>query len=143
MNPIEILLVEDNPADVKLMQEALRESAVPGRLAVVGDGEEAAAFLRREGPYAGAPPPDLILLDLHLPRCSGLQLLDELQRDDRLRRIPIVVLAGSVGPGERAELQKRPILRHITKPADLDEYFAAIRAVLDDLAEILGLRRGR
>ncbi len=136
MKPIEILLVEDNPADAKLTEEALRESATPGHLVVANDGEEAAAFLHREGPYTDAPPPDLILLDLHLPRRSGLELLDELRADERLQRIPVVVLTGSANTGERAELQERPIWRHIVKPSDLDEYFAAIQSVLDDFTKM-------
>ena len=132
MKPIEILLIEDNPADAKLTVEALRETAILNHLTVVQDGVEALAFLRREGQHATAPVPDLILLDLNLPCIGGVELLDELQADSQLRQIPAVVLTGSVDADERAELEKRNIFRYILKPSDLDVYIDAIRSLLDD-----------
>ena len=93
--PIEILLVEDNPGDVDLAREALENSKIRNTLSVVGDGEEALAFLRRRGKYAAAPRPDLILLDLNLPKKSGREVLAEIKSDDYFKRIPVVVLTVS------------------------------------------------
>ena len=132
MRPIELLLIEDNAADARLTAETLREVSVPSRLAVVNDGVEAMAFLRQERQYADAPVPDLIVMDLQLPRMSGLEILDELQADSRLRQIPVVVLTGSVDLDERAELMKQSIQRHIIKPCDLDSYIACIRSLLNE-----------
>ncbi len=134
MRPIAILLVEDNPADIKLTEEALREVAVPSQLTVVQDGVEAMAFLQRERPYISASTPDLVLLDLNLPRMGGIEFLDAIFADSRLQQIPIVVLTGSVDREEQAELARRPIRRHIIKPSDIDEYFTAIQSVLGDLS---------
>src|SRR5512135_2522640 len=92
---IDILLVEDNPGDVRLAQEALKESKVRNKLFVVDDGVEAMAFLRREGKYSGMPRPDLVLLDLNLPRKSGREVLAEVKADESLKRIPVVVLTVS------------------------------------------------
>src|SRR5262245_21497666 len=93
--PLEILLAEDSPADADLMREALTELTVPSRLGVVEDGEEALAFLRREGPYACAVRPDLIVLDLHLPRKNGRQVLAAIKADGDLKCIPVVILTTS------------------------------------------------
>src|SRR5512146_599102 len=95
MKVIDILLVEDNPGDVRLAQEALKESKVRNRLFVVDDGVEAMAFLRKQGEYADAPRPDLVLLDLNLPRKSGREVLADMKKDPELRRIPVVVLTTS------------------------------------------------
>src|SRR5208337_4281144 len=92
MNPIEILLVEDNPADVRLTREALREEKIHNNLNVVNDGVEAMAYLRRQGAYANAVRPDLILLDLNLPRKDGREVLSEIKKDKNLKCIPVVVL---------------------------------------------------
>ena len=93
--PLEILLVEDNPGDVRLTQEALRDAKVRNELHVVMDGVETMAFLRREGRYADAPRPDLILLDLNLPKKDGREVLAEIKADDNLKRIPVVILTVS------------------------------------------------
>src|SRR5512134_998533 len=95
MEAIDILLVEDNPGDVRLTQEALRDSKLHNHLSVVSDGVEALAFLRREGVYADAPRPGIILLDLNLPRKDGREVLREVKEDDDLKRIPVVVLTTS------------------------------------------------
>ena len=91
-HPANILLVEDNPGDVRLTREALKESKVLNNLSVVGDGVEALAFLRREGKYADAIRPDLILLDLNLPKKNGREVLEEIKQDSKLKRIPVVIL---------------------------------------------------
>ena len=95
MNSIEILLVEDNPGDVRLTQEAFNESKIHNNLNVARDGVEAIAFLRREGVYANAPRPDIILLDLNLPRKDGREVLHEIKGDEDLKRIPVVILTTS------------------------------------------------
>src|SRR5437870_383965 len=93
--PIEILLIEDNPGDARLTQEALKDGKVQNRLTVVPDGVEAMAYLHREGKYATAPRPDLVLLDLNLPKMDGREVLREVKGDDRLKTIPVVVLTTS------------------------------------------------
>src|SRR5688500_10770891 len=95
MTVAEILLVEDSPADVRLTREALREAKIANKLTVVGDGVEALAYRRREGQHAGVAPPDLILLDLNLPKKDGRQVLAEIKADEDLKRIPVVVLTTS------------------------------------------------
>ena len=95
VKPVEILLVEDNPGDVRLTREALKDARLMINLHSVGDGMEAMAFLRREGKYAAEPVPDLILLDLNLPRKNGLEVLAEIKKDNELKRIPVVVVTTS------------------------------------------------
>src|SRR6266540_3924414 len=95
--PMEILLVEDNPADIRFTEEVLKDTDIKNRLHVALDGIEALAFLRREGEYAGVPKPDLILLDLNMPKKSGLEMLAEVQEDDDLKNIPVVILTTSDG----------------------------------------------
>ena len=126
---VEILLVEDSPGDVRLTKEALREAKVRNKLHVVNDGVEALAFLRRQGKYDAAPRPDVILLDLNLPRKDGREVLAEIKDDDDLRRIPVVILTTSQ--------DERDILRaydlhancYITKPVDLDQFIAVIQSI--------------
>jgi len=105
-DPVEILLVEDNPVEVRLSEEALTESGVAAHVSVVGDGVEAAAFLRREGKYADAPRPNIILLDLALPKKGGLELLSEIKADSELRQIPVVVLTSSANPARSASHER-------------------------------------
>ena len=127
--PIEILLVEDSPSDTDLTIEALREAKVRNHLSVVEDGVQAMEFLRREGPFADAPRPDLIMLDLNLPRKDGREVLAEIKADERLKLIPVVVLTTS-----RAE---RDVLRayqlsancYITKPVDFAQFLGVIRSI--------------
>jgi len=127
--PIEILLVEDNPGDVRLTREALKEGKVTNNLSVVRDGEQAMAFLRRESDYADAPRPDLILLDLNLPRKDGREVLSEIKADQDLRRIPVVILTTS--NHERDILQAYDLNAncYITKPVDLDQFIGVVRSV--------------
>ena len=128
-NPVEILLVEDNPGDVRLTQEALKEAKVTNRLHVAEDGVEAMDFLRRKGKHADAPRPDVILLDLNLPRKDGREVLAEVKADEDLRRIPVVVLTVS---NDHEDIFKTYDLHancYITKPIDLDQFMKVVKSV--------------
>lgn len=129
MRPIEILLVEDNAGDVLLTQEALREVDVRNTLSIVRDGVEALAFLRREGCHAGAPRPDLILLDLNLPRLNGHEVLAAIKEDPDLRRIPVIMLTTSDAAADVRGAYDRHVNSYITKPVDLDQFFAVIKGL--------------
>jgi chemotaxis family two-component system response regulator Rcp1 len=126
---IEILLVEDNPGDVRLTQEALRESKVLNNLAAAKDGVEALAMLRREGPYATQARPDLILLDLNLPRKDGREVLMEIKDDPDLRRIPVVVLTTSEAEGDVLRAYDLGANCYIVKPVDLDQFMNVVRTI--------------
>lgn len=125
-----ILLVEDNPGDVRLAREALREDLPRDGLAVAGDGSEALAYLRREGPHGAAAAPALILLDLNLPRMDGRELLAAIKADARLKAIPVVVLSSSGAPQDIERAYALHANCFVTKPADLDGFVAAVRAVV-------------
>jgi len=125
--PIEILLVEDNPADVRLTQEALREGKVKNNLSVARDGEEALAFLRRYD----APRPDLILLDLNLPRRDGREVLKEIKDDPQLRMIPVVVLTTSAAESDILKSYSLHANCYITKPVDLDQFITVVKSIDD------------
>jgi chemotaxis family two-component system response regulator Rcp1 len=127
----EILLVEDNPADVSLMREAFLAVAVPHRLNVVGNGRNALQFLRREQQYQEAPRPDLLLLDLSLPDLSGLAVLAEIKTDPALRRIPAVVLSGSREPAEVLEAYNLNANSYIAKPLELAGFIRVVKGVED------------
>jgi two-component system, chemotaxis family, response regulator Rcp1 len=126
---VEILLVEDNPDDVDLTIEAFRESHSPSRLHVVEDGVEALAFLRHQGAHADAPRPDLILLDLNLPRKTGYEVLAEVKTDPALRSIPVVVLTTSTAEADVARSYALAANCYITKPVDLDAFFGVVHFV--------------
>ncbi len=126
---VDILLVEDNPADVGLMREALREAKAPNTLHVAPDGREALAFLRREGAHAAAPRPSLILLDLNLPYMNGHEVLASIKADPTLRRIPVVMLTTSDAPADIHAAYDRHANSYITKPVDLDQFFAVVRSL--------------
>jgi len=129
---INILLVEDNPADVRLTQEALKEAAhARTRLHVAGDGVEALEFLHKEGSFASAPRPDLILLDLNLPRVDGRQVLAEVKGDPDLRRIPVVVLTTSPSEDDILHAYDQHVNSYIRKPVDLDQFLHVLRAIDD------------
>ena len=125
----DILLVEDNPGDARLAQEALKEGRLSTRLRVVVDGVEAMAYLRREGEFAGAPRPHLMLLDLNLPRKDGRQVLAEMKADPDLRRIPVVVLTTSQAEQDILRSYDLHANCYITKPVDLDHFIAVVRAI--------------
>ena len=127
--PIEILMVEDNPADARLMREALGYGLIASRLHVVGDGEAGISFLRREGPYASAPGTDLVLLDLNLPRKDGRELLEEIKSDAVLRRIPVVVLTSSNAEQDIARAYDLHANCYIRKPLGLDPFLGVGRAI--------------
>jgi chemotaxis family two-component system response regulator Rcp1 len=126
---IDILLVEDNPGDVRLAQEALKESKVKNQLFVVEDGVEAMAFLRQTGKYAGVPRPDLILLDLNLPRKSGREVLTEVKNDENLRRIPVVVLTVSRAEEDIMKCYNNYANCYITKPLDFNQFMEITRSI--------------
>lgn len=126
---IEILLVEDNPGDVRLTKEALKECKMHNNLAVVGDGTEAIAFLRQEGKYADSPRPDLILLDLNLPKTDGREVLKTIKTDDELRRIPVVILTTSKAEEDVIRTYDLHANCYITKPVDLDQFIRVVKSI--------------
>lgn len=126
---IEILLVEDNPADVDLTQETLELAKIHNHLHVVNDGVEALAFLHREGDYADAVRPDLILLDLNLPRKDGREVLQELKADENLRLIPVVVLTSSDAERDVVKTYNLGANCYITKPVDLDQFASVVKSI--------------
>ncbi len=127
--PIEILLVEDSPSDMELALEALREVKVRNRVSVVEDGVEAMQFLRRQGVYAGAPRPDLILLDLCLPQKDGYEVLAEIKADKNLRTIPVVVLTTSGIPDSVLRAYELRANCYITKPVDADQFLEVVKEI--------------
>lgn len=131
VKPIEILLVEDNPGDVRLTIEALKEAKVINHLTVVKDGMEALAFLRRQGSYTAAPRPHLIVLDLNLPRKDGREVLADIKADDSLKRIPVVVLTTSQDEQDVLKSYNLHANCYITKPVDLDQFVRVVRSIED------------
>lgn len=129
--PIEILLVEDNPGDVRLTQEALKEGKVMNVLNIVGNGEEALAYLRRQGAYAQTTRPDLILLDLNLPRKSGQEVLAEIKDDPELKRIPVVILTVSEAEQDIIKSYNLHANCYITKPVNLEQFMGVIKTIED------------
>ncbi|MBD0321612.1 MAG: response regulator [Gemmatimonadetes bacterium] len=129
--PIEVLLVEDNPGDVRLTREALKEGKVHNNLHVAPDGVEALAFLRREGRYADAVRPDLILLDLNLPRKGGREVLEEVKSDPALRHIPVVILTSSQAEQDIARAYDLHANCYISKPVDLDQFITVVKSIED------------
>jgi len=127
--PIEILLVEDSEPDARLAIEALREAKVKNRVTVVEDGVEAMLFLRREGQFADAPHPDLILLDLNLPRKDGRQVLKEVKEDPLLRRIPVVVLTTSKAEEDILRAYDLHANCYITKPVDFVRFMDVVHQI--------------
>jgi two-component system, chemotaxis family, response regulator Rcp1 len=127
--PIEVLLVEDNPGDVRLTREALKEGKVWNNLSHVPDGVEALAFLRRQGRYADAPRPDVILLDLNLPKKDGREVLEEVKSDPDLRSIPVVVLTSSEAERDIARAYALHANCYITKPVDLDQFITVVQSI--------------
>jgi len=129
--PIEILLVEDNADEAELTMDTLKDGRVRNRVHWVEDGEEAMAFLRKEGRHAAAPRPDLILLDLHMPRKSGLEVLSEIKQHPDWRRIPVVMMTASNLEADITTAYSRHANCYITKPIDLDKFMAAVRSIED------------
>jgi CheY-like chemotaxis protein len=129
--PIEILLVEDSPGDVRLTVEALRDGKVLNNLSVARDGVEALTFLRKEGPHVAAPRPDLILLDLNMPKKDGREVLAEVKSDESLRRIPVVILTTSQAEQDILKSYDLHANCYITKPVDFDQFIAVVQSVED------------
>lgn len=129
--PIEILLVEDNPGDARLTEEALKEGKVRNNLHIARDGVEAMAFLSREGKYADAPRPDLVLLDLNLPRKDGREVLAEMKEHPDLRLIPVVVLTTSEAEQDVVRTYELRANCYITKPVDLEKFITIVRSIED------------
>ena len=129
--PIEILLVEDNPGDVDLTREALTESKVSNNLSVVEDGEQAMDYLLQQGDYTTAIRPDLVLLDLNLPRKGGREVLDEIKNHSSLRMIPVVVLTTSRAEEDVVRTYQQHANCYITKPVDLDKFISVVKAIED------------
>ena len=126
---VDILLIEDNPGDVRLTQEALREGKVHNRLLVAKDGVEAMAVLRQEGLHRDAPRPDLILLDLNLPKKDGREVLAEIKADERLKRIPVVILTSSSADEDVLKSYDLQASCYITKPVDLDQFITVVQSI--------------
>ena len=127
--PIEILLVEDNPGDARLAVEALKYAKVSNKIHVVEDGVEAMAYLRREGKYADVVRPDLILLDLNLPKKNGREVLVEIKADEGLKRIPVVILTVSQDEQDILETYENHANCYITKPVDLAQFMEVVKAI--------------
>jgi chemotaxis family two-component system response regulator Rcp1 len=129
--PIEILLAEDNPGDVRLTQEAFKEGRILNQLHVVSDGMEALAFLRQEGEYKESPRPDLILLDLNMPRMNGRELLGVIKQDESLRRIPVVILTTSDAEEDIARSYDMHANCYVSKPVDFDRFIQVVQSIQD------------
>jgi two-component system, chemotaxis family, response regulator Rcp1 len=128
---IEILLVEDNPGDARLAKEALKEGKIKNTLYTVGDGVEATDFLFRKGKYTDAPRPDLIILDLNLPKKDGREVLQEIKNDDRTKRIPVVILTMSKADEDIFKSYNLHANCYIIKPLDLDKFILVIKSIED------------
>ena len=142
IKPIEILMVEDNEGDARLALEAMRESKIKNMMHHVRDGDEAMAFLRKEGKYIDAPRPELVLLDLNLPRKSGEEVLAEIKADPDLKRLPVVILTVS---SDEADVLKSYNLHancYITKPLDLSQFMAVVKSIEDFWLTIVRLPDG-
>jgi CheY-like chemotaxis protein len=140
--PIEVLLVEDNPGDVRLTREALRDNKVHIHLSLVEDGVEAVTFLRREGKYANAPRPDLILLDLNLPRKDGREVLKEIKGDGDLKQIPVVILTTSTAEQDILRTYDFHANCYITKPVDFEQFLRVVKAIEDFWLIVVKLPKG-
>ena len=127
--PIEILLVEDNPGDVRLTKEALKEGKVYSNLHWVKDGVEALEFLRKQGKYAGKPRPDIILLDLNLPKKDGREVLQDIKKDDKLKRIPVVILTTSKAEEDVLKTYNLHANCYVTKPVDLEKFMVVVKSI--------------
>jgi len=136
---VQILLVEDNPGDVRLTREALKEAKFRNTLQVVGDGVEALAYLRQQGQYSGAMRPHLIMLDLNLPRMDGREVLAAIKKDEDLRRIPVVVLSSSEAESDIARAYELHANCYVTKPVDIDHFLTVVKSIEEFWVEIVKL----
>ncbi|MET8123470.1 response regulator [Micromonospora sp. NPDC005189] len=138
-SPIEVLLVEDDPGDVLMTQEAFEEHKLRNRLSVVSDGTEALAYLRQEGQYSDALTPDLILLDLNLPRRDGREVLEEIKKDENLRRIPVVVLTTSQADEDILRSYQLHANAYVTKPVDFERFISVVRQIDEFFVSVVKL----
>jgi CheY-like chemotaxis protein len=138
-SPIEVLLVEDDPGDVLMTQEAFEEHKLRNRLTVVSDGAEALSYLRQEGKYEHVVLPDLILLDLNLPRRDGREVLEEIKRDEKLRRIPVVVLTTSQADEDILRSYQLHANAYVTKPVDFERFIAVVRQIDEFFVSVVKL----
>lgn len=136
---VEILLIEDNPGDARLALEAIREAKVNNRLTWIADGVEAMAYLRKEGRFADSARPDLILLDLNLPKKDGREVLAEIKADPQLRRIPVVVLTTSQAEEDILKAYNLNANCYITKPVDLEQFLRIVKSIEDFWLSIVKL----
>ncbi len=127
--PVEILLVEDSPSDTELTIEALREAKIRNNLSIAEDGVQALEFLRRQGKFADAPRPDLIMLDLNLPRKDGREVLAEIKSDESLRTIPVVVMTTSRAERDVLQAYQHHANCYVTKPVDFDQFLGVVRSI--------------
>jgi CheY-like chemotaxis protein len=140
-SPIEVLLVEDDPGDVLMTREAFEHNKLRNNLHVVNDGEQAIAFLTRQGQFDGAPRPDLILLDLNLPRKDGREVLAEIKTDDALRTIPVVILTTSEAEEDILRSYDLHANAYVTKPVDFERFIGVVRDIDDFFVSVVKLPR--
>jgi chemotaxis family two-component system response regulator Rcp1 len=131
MNPVEILLVEDNPGDIRLTEEALKEGKIRNNLYVATDGVEAMDFLRKQNKFAGVPVPDLILLDMNLPKKSGIEVLEEIKKDPLLKIIPVVMLTTSQSEKDILKAYELFVNCFVTKPVGFESFIEVIKSIED------------
>ena len=142
-SPVEILLVEDNPGDERLTREALREGKVYHNLHWVKDGVEAMAFLRRQGKYADVPRPDIVLLDLNLPKKDGREVLEEIKADKKLMRIPVVILTTSQAEEDVLRTYALHANCYVTKPVDLEQFIKVVKSIDNFWLTVVTLPNGK
>jgi two-component system, chemotaxis family, response regulator Rcp1 len=143
LQPIEILLVEDNPGDTRLAKEALKESKLINNLSIAEDGVEAMNFLYKKGKYSNAPRPDLVILDLNLPKKDGREVLAEIKNDDDLKRIPVVILTISKAEEDILKSYNLHANCFITKPLDLNQFIRVVKSIEDFWLTIVKLPNGK
>jgi chemotaxis family two-component system response regulator Rcp1 len=143
ISPVDLLLVEDNPGDVRLTKVALKDAKLKINMHVVGDGMEAMAFLHKQGKYASSPRPDLIMLDLNLPKKDGRQVLAEIKEDPDLKRIPVVIVTTSKAEEDILKTYNLHANCYVTKPLDLDQFIAVVQSIEQFWLTIVKLPNGR
>lgn len=137
--PVEVLLIEDDPGDVLMTREAFAENKVANRLTVMSDGASAMAYLRKEGEHVDAPTPDLVLLDLNLPRMDGREVLGAMKSDDQLRRIPVVVLTTSEAEEDVLRSYSLHANAYVTKPVDFERFIDVVRQIDEFFVSVVRL----
>jgi len=140
-HPVVILMAEDNPTDVLIAREGLASAKMPNTLHVVDDGIETMAFLRRQGKHAGAPRPDLILLDLNMPRMNGQEVLAEIKAEDDLKSIPVIIFTTSESRDDVEKAYRRHANCYISKPVDFDEFTEVVQTIQDFWISVVTLPR--